>query len=153
MIKFNFLVFFLDGNLTHGLYNIPSNASIGDSVCQSKTVQAIQLTWGPNSSKQSFLMFFDNKNDSIVLSSIQIHLTVLTEDFPDAKGRQKLFKTIVHEYIKTRLVNSFRKPNDSANSSRYWGIQSAWEDVVPLHTRTDAKFNRDCGFKTFDWLD
>ncbi|KAH8356936.1 lysosome-associated membrane glycoprotein 1 [Drosophila serrata] len=88
--QLNFTYETKDGNLTHGLYNIPSNASIGDNVCESKTVQAIQLTWGPNSSKQSFLMFFDNKNESIVLSSIQIHLTVLTEDFPDAKENQTI---------------------------------------------------------------
>ncbi|KAH8350700.1 hypothetical protein KR084_004470, partial [Drosophila pseudotakahashii] len=88
--QLNFTYEAKDGNLTHGLYNIPSNASVEDKDCDRQTVQTIHLIWGPDTSKQSFLMFFDNKNDSTVLSSIQIHLTLLPEEFPNAKENQTL---------------------------------------------------------------
>ncbi|EDV54384.1 lysosome-associated membrane glycoprotein 1 [Drosophila erecta] len=76
------------GNITNGLYNIPSNASVEDSECKSQTTQFIHLIWGPETSKQSLLMYFDKSNDTTVLSSIQIHLTLLPEDFTDAKENQ-----------------------------------------------------------------
>ncbi|XP_037709595.1 lysosome-associated membrane glycoprotein 1 [Drosophila subpulchrella] len=79
-----------NGNLTHGLYNIPSNATVEDKECDRPTIQNVHLIWGPNTSKQSLLMYFDKKNDTTVLSSIQIHLTLLAEDFPDAKENQTL---------------------------------------------------------------
>ncbi|XP_043643370.1 lysosome-associated membrane glycoprotein 1 [Drosophila teissieri] len=76
------------GNFTNGVYNIPNNASVEDSECKSQTTQFIHLIWGPETSKQSILMYFDKSNDTTVLSSIQIHLTLLSEDFPDAKENQ-----------------------------------------------------------------
>ncbi|XP_017052571.1 lysosome-associated membrane glycoprotein 1 [Drosophila ficusphila] len=88
--QLNFTYEAKDGNLTHGLYNIPSNATVEDKECNSKTTQDIHLIWGPDTSKQSLLMYFDKKNDTTVLSSIQIHLTVLPEDFPDAKENQTI---------------------------------------------------------------
>ncbi|KAH8410245.1 hypothetical protein KR009_009854, partial [Drosophila setifemur] len=87
--QLNFTYETKDGNLTHGLYNIPSNASIGDHVCDSDVYQTIQLSWGPNTSVQSMLLQFNKKNGT-VLNSIQIHLSVLSEDFPDAKENQTL---------------------------------------------------------------
>ncbi|XP_052837762.1 lysosome-associated membrane glycoprotein 1 isoform X2 [Drosophila gunungcola] len=88
--QLNFTYEAKDGNFTHGLYNIPSNASVEDVECASQTFQVIHLNWGPDTSKQSFLMYFEKKNDTTVLSSIQIHLNVLTEDFPDAKENQTI---------------------------------------------------------------
>ncbi|XP_034668978.1 lysosome-associated membrane glycoprotein 1 [Drosophila subobscura] len=88
--QLNFTYETKDGKMAHGLYNIPANASIGDHVCDSQTIQTIQLSWGPTTSVQSMLMQFDNKNATTVLSTIQIHLSVLSEDFPDAKENQTL---------------------------------------------------------------
>ncbi|XP_016980673.1 lysosome-associated membrane glycoprotein 1 [Drosophila rhopaloa] len=93
-----------DGNFTHGLYNIPSTASIEDSDCTSQTIQFIHLNWGPETSKQSFLMYFDKKNDTTELSSIQIHLNVLTEDFPNAKENQTI--QLIH-----RGAGEFKTPD------------------------------------------
>lgn len=88
--QLNFTYEAKDGNFTHGLYNIPSNASLEEVQCDRQTSQDIHLIWGPDTSKQSLLMYFDKKNESSVLSSIQIHLTLLTEDFPDAKENQTI---------------------------------------------------------------
>ncbi|XP_017081492.1 lysosome-associated membrane glycoprotein 1 [Drosophila eugracilis] len=88
--QLNFTYETKDGNFTHGLYNIPSNASVEDVECVSQTIQDIHLIWGPDTSKQSLLMYFNKKNDSTVLSSVQIHLTVLTEEFPNAKENQTI---------------------------------------------------------------
>ncbi|XP_022226568.2 lysosome-associated membrane glycoprotein 1 [Drosophila obscura] len=88
--QLNFTYETKEGKMAHGLYNIPSNATIGDHVCDSQTIQSIQLSWGPATSVQSMVMQFDNKNATTVLSAIQIHLSVLSEDFPDAKENQTL---------------------------------------------------------------
>ncbi|XP_033236946.1 lysosome-associated membrane glycoprotein 1 [Drosophila pseudoobscura] len=88
--QLNFTYETKDGKMAHGLFNIPPNATIGDSVCDSQSIQSIQLSWGPVTSVQSMVMQFDNKNATTVLSSIQIHFSVITEDYPDAKENQTL---------------------------------------------------------------
>ncbi|EDW49707.1 GM16136 [Drosophila sechellia] len=93
-----------EGNFTTGLYNIPSNASVEDAECESHTTQFIHLIWGPETSKQSLLMYFDKINDTTVLSSIQIHLTLLSEDFPDAKENQTV-------QLITRSSGEFKTPD------------------------------------------
>ncbi|EDX05742.1 lysosome-associated membrane glycoprotein 1 isoform X1 [Drosophila simulans] len=102
--QLNFTYEAREGNFTTGLYNIPSNASVEDAECKSHTTQFIHLIWGPETSKQSLLMYFDKINDTTVLSSIQIHLTLLSEDFPDAKENQTV-------QLITRSSGEFKTPD------------------------------------------
>ncbi|XP_017095840.1 lysosome-associated membrane glycoprotein 1 [Drosophila bipectinata] len=88
--QFNFTYETKDGNYSHGLLNVPSNATIGDHVCDSKTIQSIELTWGSNTSVESITLQFTKRNDSVVMSQILIHFTVPVDDYPDAKEGQTI---------------------------------------------------------------
>lgn len=88
--QFNFTYETKDGNYSHGLLNVPSNATIGDHVCDTKTIQSIELIWGSNTSVESITLQFTKKNDTVVMSQILIHFTVPVDDYPDAKEGQTI---------------------------------------------------------------
>ena len=103
--QLNFTYEAREGNFTTGLYNIPSNASVEDAECKSQTTQFIHLIWGPETSKQSLIMYFNKSNDTTVLSFMQIHLALLPEDFPDAKENQTV-------QLITRSDGAFKTPEN-----------------------------------------
>ncbi|KAH8305529.1 hypothetical protein KR018_003209, partial [Drosophila ironensis] len=88
--QMNFTYETKEGKQAHGLYNIPSNATVSEKLCHSPVSQSIGLTWGTNDSVDSLVMQFDNINKTVSLASILITFSVPAKDFPDAKVNQSI---------------------------------------------------------------
>ncbi|XP_030375501.1 lysosome-associated membrane glycoprotein 1-like [Scaptodrosophila lebanonensis] len=91
--QLNFTYETKENKLATGLYNIPSDAKVEDFSCENKTIQSIELMWGPDEAKHSLTLTFEKVNGSSVLSTISIHLPLLSDNFPDAKENETILMT------------------------------------------------------------
>ncbi|EDV99081.1 lysosome-associated membrane glycoprotein 1 [Drosophila grimshawi] len=102
--QLNFTYETIDGNMTTGLFNVPTDAKVDHSICDSQTSQSMQLNWGPAALPEFIALQLDNKNKSISLTSVQMQITVSTKDYPDAKENQTVY------FIRTSQNSDFKTP-------------------------------------------
>ncbi|EDW11935.2 lysosome-associated membrane glycoprotein 1 [Drosophila mojavensis] len=93
--QLNFTYETKSGNMTNGLFNVPSNAKLDHCLCDSPITQFMQLNWGPIDGQESLVLQLENKNKSVSLTLIKVVLPLAAADFPDAKENQTI--QLIHQ--------------------------------------------------------
>lgn len=139
--QWNFTYETKDGNKSHGLYNLPSNATSDHCFCESNATQSMQLNWGAESAQQSLILQFENQNKSISLTSIKVNMMVPTDDFPDAKENQIIQLVHVSRNIdfKTPEKMSYHCTRvEKFNMTETFNTNNTTGDISVSHVQVEA---------------